>query len=175
MKLDRLFWLLHEQALADAEAQARRVAASGEGPPLGVSACLAGIPCRFDGRDRLLPDLAERIRGRTPIPLCPEALAQLGTPRSRLVFATGDGEDALSGAGQLVDGAGRDVTPRLREAVAVAVRIAQAAGCREFLLKERSATCGLTTTRTRHGVGPGCGIFAAALRRAGIQLTSNAP
>jgi uncharacterized protein YbbK (DUF523 family) len=175
MKLDRLFWLLHEQSLAEAEAQARRAAASGAGPVLGISACLAGIPCRFDGRDRLLPDLEQRLLGVTPIPICPEALAGFGTPRSRLTFAAGDGEDALAGAGQLVDGAGREVTARMREAVAVAVRLAQAAGCRQFLLKERSATCGVTTTRTRHGVEPGCGIFSAALRRAGIQLTPHAP
>lgn len=170
MNLARLFWLIHEQNLADAEAQVRRTAASGPGPALVASACLLGIPCRFDGQDRRIRDLDRHLAGVTPIPLCPEVLAGLGTPRSPLVLLGGDGEALLDGAAQLVDAEGRDLSGRMREAAGMAVRLVQAAGGEKVLLKHRSPTCGVAEIRTRPGAAPGCGVFTAALRRAGIQV-----
>lgn len=166
-----LFLRLHELQPGDAEAVAQRAAT--EGPTVVISACLAGIPCRYDGANRGLPDLAERLGGLLPIPLCPEVLAGLGTPRSPMGFVGGDGEAALDGRAVLADAEGRDCTPALRLAVARAIRLARAAGCRMALLKARSPSCGLGQTHDRAGVIPGHGMFAAALLRAGLLVVSD--
>jgi uncharacterized protein YbbK (DUF523 family) len=163
-----LFLRLHELPPEDAEAVARRVAT--QGPTLVLSACLAGIPCRYDGASRGLPDLEERLGQLVPIPICPEVLAGLGTPRLPMGFVGGDGEAALAGQAVLADIEGRDCTPALRLAVAQGLRLARAAGCTMALLKARSPSCGVGETHDRTGVIPGHGIFAAALLRAGLVV-----
>ena len=47
-----------------------------------VSACLLGIPCRYDGAGKADPAI-EKLRqgGHTLIPVCPEILGGLPTPR----------------------------------------------------------------------------------------------
>lgn len=48
-----------------------------------VSACLLGTPCRYDGTGKALPQLeALRAQGHTLIPVCPEVLGGLPTPRT---------------------------------------------------------------------------------------------
>lgn len=166
-----LFVRLHELPPEEAEAVARRVAI--QGPTVVLSACLAGIPCRYDGATRGLPDLEERLGGRVPIPICPEVLAGLGTPRSPMGFVGGDGEAALLGHAVLADAEGRDCTPALRLAVAQGLRLARAAGCQIALLKARSPSCGVGSTHDRNGVIPGHGMFAAALLRMGLRVVSD--
>ena len=46
-----------------------------------LSACLAGEPCRYDGRDNAVPALAELVRRGEAVPVCPEVLGGLPTPR----------------------------------------------------------------------------------------------
>lgn len=166
-----LFLKLHELPPMDAEAVAQRAAT--QGATVALSACLAGIPCRYDGASRGLPDLTDKLRGLVPIPICPEVLAGLGTPRSPMGFVGGDGEAALLGQAVLADAEGRDCTPALRLAVAQGLRLARAAGCRMALLKARSPSCGVGLTHDRLGVIPGHGIFAAALVKAGLVVVSD--
>ena len=54
-----LFQHLHEQPIAEAEATVRR--AAGGRDPVCVSACLLGIPCRYDGGSKGLPDWEARL------------------------------------------------------------------------------------------------------------------
>ena len=63
-----------------------------------VSACLLGVGCRYDGGHNQLPQLKELLKTHTCIPICPEQMGGLPTPRppaerqgSRVV--TRDGED----------------------------------------------------------------------------------
>ena len=88
-------------------------------------------------------------------------------------FVDADGPQALRGLTQLLDRDGRDCTPRLREAVLMAVRFAQAAGCRRAVLKERSPSCGVHQVHTQQGVIAGCGMFTAACRDTGIDVVSD--
>lgn len=163
-----LFLRLHELPPQEAEAVARRAAVAG--PTVLLSACLAGIPCRYDGASKGLSHLDGRLGGRVAIPLCPEVLAGLGTPRSPMGFVGGDGAEALAGRAVLADAEGRDCTPALRLAVSLGLRLARAAACKSALLKARSPSCGVHETHSRSGLIPGMGIFAAALARAGIPI-----
>ena len=47
-----------------------------------VSACLAGLPCRYDGRTNFKPEVAELAASGLAVPVCPEQLGGLPTPRT---------------------------------------------------------------------------------------------
>ena len=47
-----------------------------------VSACLLGTPCRYDGASRPCGELARlEVLGHRLIPVCPEVMGGLPTPR----------------------------------------------------------------------------------------------
>jgi hypothetical protein len=64
-----------------------------------VSACLLGLPTRYDGRAKHNQKALDYLRqcGMIPVPVCPEQLAGLATPRPMTFFACGDGTDVLDG------------------------------------------------------------------------------
>ena len=76
-------------------------------PPLVVSACLLGRACRYDGASKpatAVQDLAERwsSAGGAVIPVCPEELGGLGTPRPGAHLTGGDGHAVLEGRARVV-------------------------------------------------------------------------
>ena len=46
-----------------------------------VSACLLGVGCRYDGKSNQLPQYKRLLKEHTCIPICPEQLGGLPTPR----------------------------------------------------------------------------------------------
>ena len=46
-----------------------------------VSACLLGVPCRYDGKSKAKAEVLALQRERVLIPVCPEQLGGLPTPR----------------------------------------------------------------------------------------------
>ena len=48
-----------------------------------VSACLAGIPCRWDGKAKPCEQIIQLVKDQEAIPLCPEELWWLSTPREQ--------------------------------------------------------------------------------------------
>ncbi|MFR0812713.1 MAG: DUF523 domain-containing protein, partial [Enterocloster clostridioformis] len=46
-----------------------------------VSACLLGVECRYNGRGVLIPQAEELLSRHHLIPVCPEILGGLATPR----------------------------------------------------------------------------------------------
>lgn len=128
-----------------------------------VSACLLGLPCRYDGASKghpLLPDLLER---HTLVPVCPEQLGGLPTPRPP---AERRGE-------RVVTQCGTDVTVQYRRGAQEALTLCRMFHCDAALLKERSPSCGLGEiydgSFSRHLV-PGNGVTAALLRENGISV-----
>ena len=49
--------------------------------PVLVSACLCGLPCRYNGKVEALPAALDLVRQGRAIPVCPEQLGGLPTPR----------------------------------------------------------------------------------------------
>jgi uncharacterized protein YbbK (DUF523 family) len=137
-----------------------------------VSACLLGVRCRHDGRDRFEPGLRERAGpGATLVPACPEELGGLGTPRASAELRGGDGAAALEGRARVVDVHGRDVTEAFVRGAERALSIARAAGATEAWLTERSPSCGCRATHVDGAVVPGPGVAAALLARAGLAVS----
>lgn len=138
-----------------------------------VSACLLGLPCRYDGRAAPVPTLQEMAARGLALPCCPEALGGLGVPHPPAEIVGGDGEDVLEGRARVVTLQGRDVTGEFLQGAQAALRLAQRWGVKRAILKSYSPSCG-----TRHiydgtfggRVREGQGVTAALLRREGIEV-----
>lgn len=98
-----------------------------------VSACLMGFRCRYDGGTQRLACLDALRERHVLIPVCPEVMGGLPTPR----------EPSEIRDGRVVSRDGRDVTEAFRRGAWEAEKIARTCGCGCALLKERSPSCGL--------------------------------
>lgn len=97
-----------------------------------VSACLLGVRCRYDGASRPNEAVLRLMEQHTLIPVCPEQLGGLATPRPP-AERQGDAVRTQSGA---------DVTEQYRRGAEEALGLCRLYGCQAAVLKERSPSCG---------------------------------
>ena len=97
-----------------------------------VSACLAGFPCRYDGKATIHEKTRELVKAGKAILVCPEQLGGLPTPRSPSEIKNGN----------VISKEGMDVTKEFERGAAIVLEIANAYGCKEAILKARSPSCG---------------------------------
>ncbi|MFB6892335.1 DUF523 domain-containing protein [Kitasatospora sp. NPDC056327] len=138
-----------------------------------VSACLTGVPCRYDGRARTDAAVAGLVAQGRAVVVCPEGAGGLPTPRAAAEIVGGDGADVLDGRARVVDAAGTDRTGEFTAGARAALAAAEAAGARRALLTARSPSCGCGQVYDGTFGGtlrPGDGVTAALLRRAGIAV-----
>lgn len=140
------------------------------GERLLVSACLLGIPCRYDGGDRGILSFPPEV---CPIPLCPEQLGGLPTPRPPARLAGGDGRSVLEGRGRVVNALGEDVTEAFLRGAREALRVCRLLGIRRAVLKERSPSCGVRWVWVGEELREGCGVTTALLLSAGLEVVSS--
>jgi len=128
-----------------------------------VSACLAGIPCRWDGAEKGEDAIIELVRRGEAILVCPEQLGGLTTPRSPSELK----ED------RVVSKEGRDVTAEFRRGAEITLAIARRYGCTEAILKARSPSCGSGLVYDGSFSGrlvSGDGVTAGLLKANGIRV-----
>lgn len=131
---------------------------------LAVSACLAGVCCRYDGCSKPHSVVQELIaRGEEVVLICPEELGGLGTPRPRAALQGGDGQAVWEGAARVVDENGRDVTAEFKLGAERALE--QIEGIQRAVLKQHSPSCGCNSPRQG-----GDGVTAALFKRHGIEV-----
>lgn len=75
-----------------------------------VSECLAGIKCKYSGGHNLVESIYKLVQDGRAVPVCPEELGGLPTPRNPAEIIGGTGADVLSEKARVVDCAGQDVT-----------------------------------------------------------------
>lgn len=101
-----------------------------------VSACLLGTPCRYDGTGKKLPQLHQlEVLGVSLIPVCPEVLGGLPTPRPPA---------ECQPDGTVCNREGMDVTAAFQLGAQRTLSLAKEHHCTIALLKERSPSCGGT-------------------------------
>jgi len=138
-----------------------------------ISACLLGINCRYNGKGKFSEQAKKEFEKNECILLCPELLASLGVPRQPCEIVGGDGFDVLDGKAKIIDCDGKDVTKEYLSGAKKAVDIAVKSGVQEAILKSGSPTCGGGTIYDGSFLGkktPGYGIFAAMLKKNGIEI-----
>jgi len=130
-----------------------------------ISRCLLGDPCRYDGKSKpLSAETLEMLRERYQlIPVCPEVLGGLPTPRTPSE-RQGD---------RVVMKTGADVTEEYRIGAEAALRAAQENQVCAAVLKERSPSCGKGEIYDGSFTGTlieGNGVTAEVLLNAGFTV-----
>lgn len=128
-----------------------------------VSACLLGGNCKYNGGNNYDP-VVESLGDRFElIPVCPEQLGGLPTPR---VPSERVGQKVL-------DREGADVTDAFRLGAEKTLAIAAAHGVKRAVLQERSPSCGCGTIYDGSFSGKlvsGMGVTAQLLAKNGIRI-----
>lgn len=145
-----------------------------------VSACLAGVNCRWDGGSRPCEEIINLVRMGKALPICPEQLGGLPVPRSPAGVLNGTGEDVLSGETIVTDKKGQNITKQFLKGSREVLKIAKKLGIKEAVLKRTSPCCGVGKVwrMSRKGnklsnkLVDGDGVLTALLKKNGITVKS---
>lgn len=132
-------------------------------PNLLISECLCGVCCRYDGDQNRIECLEELKNVYNLVPVCPEVLGGLLTPRC----------PAERVGNRVLTRDGTDVTEQFKRGATLVLAIAIEKNCRCALLKAKSPSCGYgelydgTFTRT---LVNGVGVTSELLLQHDIQI-----
>ena len=98
-----------------------------------ISACLLGCACRYDGASKAQPWVQELASKHTLVPVCPEQMGGLPTPRTPSE-RIGD---------KVMMQTGTDVTAQYRKGAEEALGLYRLFDCDGAILKAHSPSCGL--------------------------------
>lgn len=128
-----------------------------------VSACLLGVNCRYAGNGQALKEISELMEIAELIPVCPEILGGLPTPRP----------PAECSAGRVICQDGADVSEAFMRGAQETLRLARLFGAERALLKERSPSCGygqIYDGKFEKRLVAGNGVTAGLLSENGIHI-----
>ncbi|MBS3817888.1 DUF523 domain-containing protein [bacterium] len=107
-----------------------------------ICACLLGIRCTWDNRDIRKERAVKLLQNEILIPVCPEQLGGLPTPRPCQEIQKGSGEDVLDKKCPVLNIKGEDVTDYFIKGAQETLKIALLFSVKEFISKSRSPSCG---------------------------------
>ncbi|TAH61230.1 MAG: DUF523 domain-containing protein [Gottschalkiaceae bacterium] len=107
-----------------------------------ISACLLGINCRYDGKSNKVSALSSIMDKYNLIPVCPEQLGGMTTPRFPSEIIGGKASDVIEGKARVINNQGQDVTYHFIKGAEEALNIAKIFNCKSAILKSKSPSCG---------------------------------
>lgn len=142
--------------------------------PILISACLLGIPCRYDGNSKPLPQLVKLLNcSQVIIPFCPETQGGLSIPRLPAEIVKGDGNLVLEGTAKVINKDGEDYTEQFLKGAESVLKMATTLNPKLIILKSKSPSCGLGQIYDGSFSGRlrlGDGVTAALLKQNRFQL-----
>ncbi|PIU29825.1 DUF523 domain-containing protein [Candidatus Woesearchaeota archaeon CG07_land_8_20_14_0_80_44_23] len=129
------------------------------------SACLLGIKCRYDGKSKPNEKVLSLANKETLIPICPEQLGGLPTPR----------EPSEQRGKEIITKSGKNVTKNFENGADEVLKLAKLFNIKEAILKQKSPSCGSgqiydgTFSKT---LIKGDGVTTLLLKRNGIKVIS---
>lgn len=131
-----------------------------------VSACLAGVNCKYNGKNNENKKIIELIKNKDVILVCPEQLGGLKTPRTPAEIIND----------KVITKDNIDVTKEYQKGAEEALKIAKQFNIKKAILKSKSPSCGKgkiydgTFSNTLIG---GNGITTELLQKNGIEVISS--
>lgn len=102
-----------------------------------ISSCLVGIDCKYNGKNNYHKELKELIDSGKAIPVCPEQLGGLSTPRVPAEIIR-DKDNNI----KVITKNGKDVTKEYFLGAERALKIAKTLNIELAILKSKSPSCG---------------------------------
>ncbi len=130
-----------------------------------VSGCLAGLSCKYNGEDSSDDRVVELVKHGKAVPVCPEQLGGLPTPRPCCEIVKN----------KVLTTQGVDVSENFLRGAEEGVRLAKLIGAQKAILKSRSPSCGCGMIYDGSFSGKlieGDGFFAAMLKLENIEVES---
>lgn len=130
-----------------------------------VSACLCGFACRYDGKSKPNEEIKKLYDEGRAIPVCPEQLGGLTTPRTPCEIING----------RIVSSDGVDRTDAYLNGSQKVLEICQRYSIKKAILKQNSPSCGSAHIYDGTFSGtliPGEGCCTALLRKNGIEVSA---
>lgn len=127
-----------------------------------VSACLLGENCKYNGGNNLSEKVLHYLKGHEVIPVCPEVLGGLSTPRLPAEIVRG----------VVTANDGRSVDKEFRAGAVKGLELAKEENVDLVILQSRSPSCGVKQIYDGTFSGnkiQGRGIFAELLQTHGFQ------
>lgn len=131
-----------------------------------ISACLLGVNCKYNGNNNNVPGIIEQMKNVILIPVCPEQLGGLTTPRLPA---------EIIGETSVVNKEGFDVTQQFEVGARETLKLAKMYNCEYAILKERSPSCGsnqIYDGSFQGKVKQGEGVTASLLKQNGNKVYS---
>ncbi len=138
-----------------------------------VSACLVGVKCSYDGKYKVNDRVMQLVKDGKALPICPEQLGGLSTPRKSAEIIGGSGEDVLEGKACVTTEEGVEVTSRFMKGAQESLKLAKLVNAKKAILKSRSPSCGcgkIYDGNFRGELKEGSGVTAALFMREGIEV-----
>ncbi len=144
---------------------------------IGVSACLLGVNCRYNGKTSLRPHVLKYLEKEKliPIPLCPESIGGLPIPRPPAKIKGKNGFEVLDGKAKVIQlSTNKDVTLNFLKGAYDCFKLVKLLNLKVCLLKEKSPSCGVNYIYKFEvdELKEGKGVFAALLSRNNIKIFS---
>ncbi len=133
---------------------------------IAVSACLLGCPCRYDHGNCYSPSIARLASDHILIPVCPETMGGLESPRVPCEIVDG----------KVINRDGEELTEKIKNGAALALEAAKEENCQAVICKQYSPSCGCGKIYDGSFSGTivrGDGIFTRMLKENGIPVISN--
>ncbi|TGE39013.1 DUF523 domain-containing protein [Desulfosporosinus fructosivorans] len=140
-----------------------------------VSACLLGLNTKYDGTTNAQALIQKYSSSGKFIPVCPEQLGGLPTPRSPMEIVNGTGKDVLLGRCAVQGEQGEVVTSKFVLGAKEVFKIVEMVKVTAAILKERSPSCGVNHIYDgsfSHHLRAGQGVTAAILKEHNVPVYS---
>jgi len=128
-----------------------------------VSACLLGVNCKYNGNNNYNEEVMEYLKDKYVIPICPEIMGGLPTPRV----------PAEIKGGKVMTQNNIDVTKNYEKGAEEVLNLAKKFGVKKALLKAKSPSCGylkIYDGTFNNNLIAGNGITAKALIENGFEI-----
>lgn len=136
-----------------------------------VSACLVGINCKYSGGNNYNQKIFDLVKEGKAIPICPEQLGGLNTPRKPVELKV------INGKRHAIDNEGNDLTENFERGALEVLNLAKNLNINKAILQPRSPSCGVNKIYSGNfdnKLVDGNGILAELLKQNGIDvLTPN--